>query len=113
MYAANIIAMLAAQLAGRRCRVQTSDVRVRVTATGLDTYPDVSVVCGQAERDAEDRNAIINPTVLVEVLSASTEEYDRAKSDHYRQIPSLREVVLVAHDLRRMDAVRAQPTEVG
>src|SRR3989442_14646818 len=74
--AANLIGLLTAQLRGRLCRVHTSDVRVRVTATGLDTYPDVSVVCGKAELDTEDPNAITNPAVLVEVLSSSTAEYD-------------------------------------
>lgn len=61
LYAANIISLLSAALAGRRCRVQTSDVRIRVQATGLATYPDVSVVCGIAERDPDDTNAIVNP----------------------------------------------------
>jgi Uma2 family endonuclease len=73
-YAANVIGLLTAALRDRPCRVQTSDVRIRVVATGLDTYPDVSVVCGQAERDKEDPDAIVNPIVLVEVLSPSTEE---------------------------------------
>jgi Uma2 family endonuclease len=107
-WAANVIGLLTAQLRGRSCRVQTSDVRIRVRATGLDTYPDVSVVCGHAERDAEDPDAIVNPTVLVEILSPSTEEYDRGeKFEHYRRIPSLREVVLVAHDGPRVEVFRA------
>jgi Uma2 family endonuclease len=106
-WTANIIGLLTAQLRGKPCRVQTSDVRIRVTSSGLDTYPDVSVVWGHAERDAEDRNAIANPVVLVEVLSASTELYDRGeKLDHYKQIPSLREVVFVSHDQRRVEVVR-------
>jgi Uma2 family endonuclease len=70
---------------------------VRVEATGLTTYPDASVVCGQLETSAQDPNAIVNPVVLIEVLSESTESYDRgAKAAHYRRIPSLREYVLVA-----------------
>jgi len=106
-YAANLIGILTAHLADRPCRVQTSDVRIRVRATGLDTYPDASVVGGSAERDAGDPNAITNPVVLVEVLSASTEEYDRGeKLEHYQRIESLREVVFVAHDQRRIDVVR-------
>ncbi len=108
-YAANIIGLLTAQLGQRPCRVQTSDVRIRVTATGLDTYPDVSVVCGHADRDTDDRNAITNPTVLVEVLSSSTEDYDRGeKLDHYKRIPSVREVVFVAHDGFRVDLLQRQ-----
>ncbi|HEY3233928.1 MAG TPA: Uma2 family endonuclease [Polyangiaceae bacterium] len=106
-YAANVIGLLTAQLRGRPCRVQTSDVRIRVQSTGLDTYPDVSVVCGRAETDAEDRNAIINPTVVVEILSTGTEAYDRGeKLEHYQKIASLHEVVLVAHDERRVEVVR-------
>lgn len=106
-YSANVIGLLAAALAGRRCRVQTSDVRIRVQATGLVTYPDASVVCGHADRDTEDALAIVNPTVLVEVLSPSTEDYDRGeKLEHYKRIPSLREVVFVAHDAKRVDVVR-------
>jgi Uma2 family endonuclease len=106
-YAANVISALGAQLRGRPCRVQTSDVRIRVPATGIDTYPDVSVVCGSAERDAEDPDAITNPVVLVEVLSPSTEEYDRGeKFEHYKRLPALREVVFVAHDERRIEVQR-------
>jgi Uma2 family endonuclease len=109
-YAANIIMSLGRQLAGRPCRVHTSDARVRVRATGLDTYPDVSVVCGQIEFDADDRNAVTNPIVIVEVLSKGTEVYDRGeKLVHYKQIPSLQEIVLVAHDGKRLDLVRRMP----
>ncbi len=106
-YAANLIVLLSTALAGRRCRVQTSDVRIRVQATGLVTYPDVSVVCGRAELDADDPNAVVNPTLLVEVTSPSTDAYDRGeKLGHYQRIPSLREVIFVAHDERRVDVVR-------
>jgi Uma2 family endonuclease len=109
---ANLIALLANRLEGRPCAVFTSDVRVRVQATGLDTYPDVSVVCGRAERDSEDRDALVNPIVLVEVTSPSTEAYDRGtKLDHYKGIPSLREVVLVAHAERRVDVWRRSANE--
>ena len=75
----------------------SSDLRVRIRATGLTTYPDLSVVCGRLEMDAEDGNAVVNPVLLVEVLSESSEAYDRgAKAAHYRRIPSLREYVLVS-----------------
>ncbi len=104
--AAAIIATLSAQLRGKPCRVHTSDVRVRVGTTGLDTYPDVSVVCGSAMVDAEDPNALTNPVVLVEVLSPTTEEYDRGeKLQHYKQIASLQHVVLVAHDRRSVEVI--------
>jgi len=105
--AANVIGLLTAQLRGRPCRVQTSDVRIRVKASGLDTYPDVSVVCEHEERDAEDPDAIANPILLVEVLSPSTEEYDRGeKLEHYKRLESLREVVFVAHDEWRVEVIR-------
>jgi Uma2 family endonuclease len=111
-YAANIIGALTAQLSAKPCRVQTSDVRIRVRATGLDTYPDVSVVCGRAERDEQDPNAITNPIVLVEVLSPSTEVYDRGeKLEHYQHIESLQEVVFVAHDRKQLDLVRRESGE--
>ena len=68
LMAVNVASVLRGQLVDRRCRVYNSDVRVRVRATGLATYPDVSVVCGRLERDPEDENSIVNPVVLVEVL---------------------------------------------
>ena len=77
---------------------------MRVSSTGLATHPDVSVVCGPIERDPEDRAAITNPSVLVEVLSASTEGYDRgAKFAHFRELPSLCDYVLVSQYERRVE----------
>jgi Uma2 family endonuclease len=109
-HAALAVAVSAAlfdQLAGSDCRVFSSDLRVRVLATGLATYPDVTVVCGDLEHDPENPATITNPTLVVEVLSPSTESYDRGeKLEHYRQIPSLRECVLVAHDRWRIEAWR-------
>jgi hypothetical protein len=73
----------------------------------LTTYPDVSVVCGKAEIDSEDPHAIVNPTVVVEVLSDSTEAYDRGeKAAHYRHLPSLREYVLVSQHRPRIEVYR-------
>jgi len=84
----------------RGCVVFSSDTKVRVEATGLSTYPDGSVVCGPAQTSPRDRNAMTNPVVLVEVLSASTERYDRGeKWAHYRRIPGLQHFLLVSqHD---------------
>jgi Uma2 family endonuclease len=83
---------LNAALRGRPCRVFTSDVRVRVLETDLATYPDASVVCGKLETAPDDRDAIVNPVLIVEVLSSSTAAYDRgAKAQHYRRLPSLRD----------------------
>jgi Uma2 family endonuclease len=88
---------LRAQLKGKRCRVFSADLKIRIQATGLSTYPDTSVVCGRLDMDAGDKNASTNPTVIVEVLSDSSEAYDRGeKFAHYRRIPSLREYVLVS-----------------
>ncbi|MFZ5893787.1 MAG: Uma2 family endonuclease [Myxococcota bacterium] len=95
--AAAFILELGSALRGRPCRMFSSDVRVRIQPTGLATYPDASVVCGRLETDPIDRDAIVNPVLLVEILSDSTEGYDRgAKAAHYRRIPSLREYVLVS-----------------
>jgi Uma2 family endonuclease len=86
-------------LRGKPCRVFSADLRVRVSATGLTTYPDLSVVCGKLETAADDPHAVLNPLVLVEVLSESSEAYDRgAKAAHYRRIASLAEYVLVSQN---------------
>jgi Uma2 family endonuclease len=93
-----VSSVLRAQLGGGSCRVYSSDLRVRVLATGLATYPDVTVVCGELERDPESPTTVVNPRVVVEVLSDGTEAYDRGqKLDHYRRIPSLAAVLLVSH----------------
>jgi len=107
--AVRVTSALLAQIGSRPCVVFDSDVRVRVRAGDLTAYPDASVVCGKLERDAEDPDAIVNPVVLVEILSPSTEEYDRGeKLDAYKLLPSLREVVLVAHDEQRIDVHRRE-----
>jgi Uma2 family endonuclease len=84
-------------LRGRPCRAFSSDVRVRIPETDLATCPDLSVVCGRLETAPDDADAITNPILLVEVLSDSTEAYDRgAKWAHYRRIASLRDYMLVS-----------------
>lgn len=105
--AANVIAALHGQLVGSDCRVFSSDLRVRVQATGLTTYPDLTVVCGPREHDPEDVNTVVNPRLIVEVLSPSTAAYDRGeKLAHYRQISSLREVILIDHATRLIEVSR-------
>jgi Uma2 family endonuclease len=95
--AAAMITALSNALRDRRCRVVTADVRVRSKPTGLATYADVTVVCDKIEVDEDDPHGVLNPSLIVEVLSDSTEAYDRgAKAAHYRRIASLREYVLVA-----------------
>lgn len=106
---ANVITALSAALANRRCRVYTTDLRIRVPATGLATYPDVSVICDRPELDPADprRHTAINPKLLVEVLSPSTQDYDCGeKLEHYQQLASLEEILLVHHDARRVTVWR-------
>jgi Uma2 family endonuclease len=101
------------------CRAFTADLRVRIAATGLTTYPDAAVVCGRTERPPEDPLAVTNPVLLVEVTSPSTEEYDRGeKLRHYKSLPSLREVLIVSHrtqelTLHRRDGAAWGATTAG
>ena len=95
--AAAVIGLLRNQLPPT-CRVFTSDLRIRIAKTGLSTYADATVVCGRTERAAEDRLAVVNPVLLVEVTSPSTEDYDLGdKLNHYKQLASVREILLVSH----------------
>jgi Uma2 family endonuclease len=96
--AAAITAALSRQLGSTPCRVYSSDLRVRVTATGLATYPDVTVICGPSERDPKSQTHVTNPKLVVEVSSPSTADYDRGeKLQHYQEIPSLELVLLFDH----------------
>jgi len=105
--AMNLGAALLAGIGNRPCRVFSSDLRLRVLATGLATYPDVTVVCGPLERDPENRLTVTNPSLVAEVLSNSTEDYDRGeKLEHYKRIPSLRECLLVSHREPRIEVWR-------
>ena len=105
--AAQVGAMLITALRGKPCRVFSSDLRIRIPSTELITYPDLSVVCDKLERDPEDPHAIRNPVLLVEVLSPSSEAYDRGdKAAHYRRIPSLREYLLVSQEAKRLELFR-------
>lgn len=97
--AGNAFAALRARFAGRPCEAFISDIKVRVEASGLYTYPDVSALCGPPRFESERHGVLLNPSVLVEVLSPSTASYDRGqKFAHYRRVPSLREYVLVEQD---------------
>jgi Uma2 family endonuclease len=106
----NVVAELRQQLKGRPCKTYPSDLRVKVEATGLYTYPDVTVVCGNARFEDEHVDTLLNPTLIVEVLSPSTEAYDRGKkSEHYRRLDSLREYVLAWQDRCRIEHYVRQP----
>jgi Uma2 family endonuclease len=94
---AAVLTELVVALRGRPCRAYGSDLRVRIEATDLSTYPDITVVCGSLETSILDRHAATNPILIVEVVSDSTEAYDRGeKFAHYRRLPNLREYVLVS-----------------
>jgi Uma2 family endonuclease len=105
---ANVIGELRARLRTREspCKVFSSDQRIRSDATGMNTYPDAVVACGPRFH-AKYGDALVNPTVIVEVLSKSTEDYDHgAKFAHYRTIPGFVEYVLVAQRKRKVEHFR-------
>jgi Uma2 family endonuclease len=105
----SISALLVARLRGGPCRVYSSDlrIRIRIREANVATYADVTVVCGPVERDPESPTHVTNPRVVVEVLSKSTESYDRdEKRLYYQLLPSLGEYVLVAQDQRRIEVWR-------
>lgn len=96
---ANVVADFHTQLRKRSCKVYPSDMRVKIPAMGLYTYPDVVVVCGKPQFEDEENDTLLNPTVVVEVLSKSTENYDRGrKFENYRRLDSLTEYLLIAQD---------------
>jgi Uma2 family endonuclease len=98
------------QLRGGPCRVLTSDLRVKVSATGLYTYPDILIVCEQPQFEDKVLDTLLNPRVVVEVLSESTENYDRGpKFKHYETVPSILEYVLVAQDRPLVERYVRQP----
>jgi Uma2 family endonuclease len=93
---ANLIAALHRQLKNRSCEVQGSDLRLRVAPGGLYTYPDVMVICAEVQFADDQKDTVLNPVVLIEVLSDSTRDYDRgSKFQHYRSLPSLQEYLTV------------------
>jgi len=104
LIAGNLYREVSQQLRGRPCEAYISDMRVKVSHTGLYTYPDVVVVCGEIRFEDVDNDTLLNPTVIVEVLSTSTEAYDRGeKFAHYRRLESLQAYALVAQDQVRIE----------
>lgn len=100
----NLLRALGNRLDGKPCQPYASDLRIMVPATGLYTYPDVTVICGPPISHRKDAETYVNPTLIVEVLSDKTEAFDRgAKFAHYRSIPSLQTYVLVAQDEVRVE----------
>jgi Uma2 family endonuclease len=107
---ATLLASLHVQLRGTPCRTYGPDLRIEVRETGLFTYADASVVCGDPMLRDGRRDTILNPTLLVEVLSPSTEAYDRGdKFAHYRQLASLGEYLLIAQDRPRIERYHRPP----
>lgn len=100
LLALNIAALLRAHVRGRPCRAYPSDMRVKIVQTGLYTYPDFTLVCGTSNfLHPDKRDTLLNPTVIIEILSPSTESYDRGeKFQHYRTIETLQEYILVAQN---------------
>ncbi len=95
----NLVGELHGQMKKRDCEVYSADMRLKVSATGAYTYPDVIVVCGKPQFSDEQKDTLLNPNVIVEVLSESTQGYDRGgKFEQYRTLESFKEYLLVAQD---------------
>lgn len=105
----NLAFALRSVLKSRPCSVATSDLRLRVSPGGLYTYPDVIAICGEPSFADDQKDTLLNPTLVAEVLSTSTEAYDRGfKSSQYRMIPSLQEYALVSQVEPRVEVFRRQ-----
>lgn len=108
----NLIGELFTRLKGGKCRTYSSDQRVKIDRTGLYTYPDIVIVCSQVEFDPLDPDTLTNPQVVIEVLSKTTESYDRGtKFQHYKRLPSVKEYVLVNQDRVQVDRFVRQQDE--
>ena len=104
-----------AAIRGKACELFSSDLRVKVSANGLYTYPDLTIVCGPVDVEDEQADVLLNPTLIIEVLSPGTERYDRGKKfDLYRELDSLKEYVLVSQDQYRVEQfLRGNGSEWG
>jgi len=109
LIAGNIFRELATQLRGRPCETYMADMRVKAKPTGMYTYPDVVALCDEPRLEDAELDTLLNPSVIVEVLSPSTESYDRGvKFAHYRRLDSLQEYVLVAQGTPRVEHFRRE-----
>lgn len=103
----NIVSQLTHQLKKTACETYASTMRLRILTIGLYTYPDIVAVCDKPEFEDDEEDTLLNPTVIIEVLSDATESYDRGKKfSYYRSIESITEYLLVAQDECRDRAVR-------
>lgn len=100
----NLVRGLGNRLADRPCEIYSSEMRVKVRPTGLYTYPDVTVVCGEPRFEDAEVDTLLNPQVVIEVLSKSTKDYDRGdKFDHYRAVDSVVDYVLISQDATNVE----------
>ena len=105
--AVNFVIELGTRLASKPCRVFNSDMRVHLERSGLYTYPDAMVICGKIQLAKGRKDTVTNPVLIVEVLSESTRDYDRgAKFNFYKQIPTLREYIVVESERAHVDCYR-------
>jgi len=103
--AINLLGDIATHLRGKSCKPFHSDQRIYIEKNGLFTYPDISIVCGKTKTRNNDNWNILNPTIIIEILSASTKNYDRGdKFKLYRDIPSLKEYILVDSESINIEA---------
>ena len=104
LIAGNTLSGIRPQLRGRRCEIYPSDMRVKIEALGIYTYPDLSVVCGPPRFEERREDTLLNPLLLIEVLSPSTEQYDRGmRFRRHQLIPSFAEYLLIAQDRPRIE----------
>ncbi|RKU29185.1 hypothetical protein C6499_09040 [Candidatus Poribacteria bacterium] len=109
---ADIVTELNIQLRGRECEIISNDMRVRTSPKGAYFYPDIIVFCGEPEFEDNVFDTLLNPTLVVEVLSPSTEAYDKGeKFRHYQELTSLREYILVSQDRIRVEHYRLAKTQ--
>lgn len=105
----NLVISLGSQMRGRPCDVFSSDMRIHIPATELYTYPDITALCDAPQFEDDQLDILLNPSVIIEVLSPSTEAYDRgAKFDHYRSIESLQTYLLIAQDRAHLERFERQ-----
>ncbi len=112
LIAGKIFRRLSEQFDGRPCEAYQSDMRVKVAASGLYTYPDVVATCEHPQFEDEVLDTLLNPQLIVEVLSDSTENYDRGKKfEHYRRLESLRHYILVAQNRCHLEMFTRMPDD--
>ena len=106
----NVAALLHAQLRNGPCEGFANDMRVKIASENVYTYPDIVVACGEAEYEDAELDTLLEPTLIIEVLSDSTEKYDRGKKcSYYQQIESLQEYVLISQDTARIECYTRLP----